>query len=174
MPVNVVAPYLLTALLPLPARLVYLSSGSHFGGHPRLDGVDWIGEHAGSYSGSKLYVSALAAAVARLHPEVLSNSVDPGWVPTRMGGAGATDSLELGHRTQEWLATSADPEAQTTGGYWFHQQRREPHPSVDDVSFQDQLLAALTEETGTSFEQVPVGSLPSTSCAKSTPTSRTR
>ena len=91
MPVNVVAPYLLTALLPLPARLVYLSSGSHFGGQPRLDGVDWLGEHAGSYSDSKLYVSALAATVARLHPEVLSNSVDPGWVPTRMGGAGATD-----------------------------------------------------------------------------------
>lgn len=148
MPVNVVAPYLLTALLPLPARLVYLSSGSHFGGQPRLDGVDWLGEHAGSYSDSKLYVSALAATVARLHPEVLSNSVDPGWVPTRMGGAGATDSLELGHRTQEWLATSADPEAQTTGGYWFHQQRREPHRSVGDVAFQDQLLAALADETG--------------------------
>jgi NAD(P)-dependent dehydrogenase (short-subunit alcohol dehydrogenase family) len=148
MPVNIIAPYLLTALLPLPARLVYLSSGSHFGGHPRLDGVDWLGKRPGSYSDSKLYVSTLAAAIARLHPEVLSNSVDPGWVPTRMGGAGAPDSLELGHRTQEWLATSDDSEARTSGGYWYHQSRQEPHPAVGDADFQDRLLAALADETG--------------------------
>jgi NAD(P)-dependent dehydrogenase (short-subunit alcohol dehydrogenase family) len=148
MPVNIIAPYLLTALLPLPARLVYLSSGSHFGGHPRLDGVDWQGRSAGSYSDSKLYVSTLAAAIARLDSGVVSNSVDPGWVPTRMGGAGAPDSLELGHRTQEWLATSDDPEARTSGGYWYHQHRQEPHPSVHDTAFQDRLLAALAHETG--------------------------
>ena len=148
MPVNIIAPYLLTALLPLPERLVYLSSGSHYGGKARLDGVDWKGTTAGSYSDSKLYVSALAAAVARLHPEVLSNSVDPGWVPTRMGGAGAPDSLELGHRTQEWLAAGNDPQARTSGGYWYHQHRQEPHPAVEDTHFQDQLLAALADETG--------------------------
>ncbi|MFJ5000091.1 SDR family NAD(P)-dependent oxidoreductase [Microbacterium sp. NPDC088619] len=148
MPVNIIAPYLLTALLPLPSRLIYLSSGSHFGGEPRLDGVDWLGRNAGSYSDSKLYVSTLAAAIARLHPSVLSNSVDPGWVPTRMGGAGAPDSLELGHRTQEWLAVSDDSEARTSGSYWHHQQRQEPHASVNDTAFQDALLAALAEETG--------------------------
>ncbi|MBJ2121660.1 SDR family NAD(P)-dependent oxidoreductase [Arthrobacter sp. MSA 4-2] len=148
MPVNVIAPYLLTALLPLPERLVYLSSGSHFGGRPRVDGVDWKGKGAGSYSDSKLYVTTLAAAMARLFPAVLSNSVDPGWVPTRMGGAGAPDSLELGHRTQEWLATSDDPEAHTSGGYWYHQHRREPHSSVHDTAFQDRLLSALADETG--------------------------
>lgn len=36
-----------------------------------------------AYSESKLYVTALAAAVARRWPEVLSNAVDPGWVPTK-------------------------------------------------------------------------------------------
>jgi NAD(P)-dependent dehydrogenase (short-subunit alcohol dehydrogenase family) len=147
MPVNIIAPYLLTALLPLPERLVYLSSGSHFGGQPRVDGVDWQGKRAGSYSDSKLYVSTLAAAIAHLYPDVLSNSVDPGWVPTRMGGAGAPDSLELGHRTQEWL-TSDDPQARTSGGYWHHQHRQEPHPSVNDTAFQDRLLSALADETG--------------------------
>jgi NAD(P)-dependent dehydrogenase (short-subunit alcohol dehydrogenase family) len=151
MPVNVIAPYLLTALLPLPGRLVYLSSGSHYGGKPRLNGVDWKGTRAGSYSDSKLYVSALAAAIARLYPDVLSNSVDPGWVPTRMGGAGAPDSLELGHRTQEWLATSNDPKARTSGGYWHHQRRQDPNSAVGDTHFQDQLLAALAEETGESL-----------------------
>jgi NAD(P)-dependent dehydrogenase (short-subunit alcohol dehydrogenase family) len=149
MPVNIVAPYLLTALLPGPRRLVYLSSGSHFGGRPSLAGVDWHGRDAGSYADSKLFVTTLAAAVARLRPDVLSNAVDPGWVPTRMGGRGAPDDLELGHRTQEWLATGDDPEALTSGGYWYHQQRQQPHRAVHDESFQDRLLAALAEETGT-------------------------
>jgi NAD(P)-dependent dehydrogenase (short-subunit alcohol dehydrogenase family) len=148
MPVNIIAPYLLTALLPLPERLIYLSSGSHFGGQPRLYGVDWQGKRAGSYSDSKLYVSTLAAAIARLNPDVLSNSVDPGWVPTRMGGAGAPDNLELGHRTQEWLATSDDPQARTSGEYWHHQRRQEPHASVHDTAFQDRLLSVLADETG--------------------------
>jgi NAD(P)-dependent dehydrogenase (short-subunit alcohol dehydrogenase family) len=155
MPVNIVAPYLLTALLPLPGRLVYLSSGSHYGGHPTLQDVDWQGERAGSYADSKLFVTALAAAVARLHPEVCSNSVDPGWVPTRMGGSGAPDDLDLGHRTQEWLAVSDDPEAMTSGAYWYHRQRRQPHAAVHDERFQDRLLQALAVETGTPL--VPQG-----------------
>lgn len=151
MPVNVVAPYLLTALLPGPRRLVYLSSGSHYSGRPVLDGVDWQGRTPGSYGDSKLFVTALAAAVARLRPGVLSNAVDPGWVPTRMGGAGAPDDLELGHRTQEWLVTSDDPDALTTGGYWYHQERQQPHVAALDVTFQDRLLAALAQETGTTL-----------------------
>lgn len=140
MPVNVMAPYLLTALLPA-RRLVYLSSGMHLGGRAT---IRWDG----SYSDSKLYVTTLAAAVARLRPDVISNAVDPGWVPTRMGGAGAPDDLELGHRTQEWLVTSADAEALTSGGYWHHQRRREPHPAVHDTTFQDLLLRSVAKETG--------------------------
>jgi NAD(P)-dependent dehydrogenase (short-subunit alcohol dehydrogenase family) len=150
-PVNVLAPYLLTALLRSPGRLVYLSSGSHLGGQPWLSGTDWTGRRAGSYADSKLFVTTLAAAVARLRPDVLSNAVDPGWVPTRMGGPNAPDDLELGHRTQEWLAVSDDPEATTTGGYWYHQRRREPHQAVHNRRFQDQLLEALASETGISL-----------------------
>ncbi|MFE9773347.1 SDR family NAD(P)-dependent oxidoreductase [Streptomyces sp. NPDC005931] len=148
MPVNIVAPYLLTALLPGPRRLVYLSSGSHFGGRPSLDGVDWRGRRPGSYADSKLFVTTLAAAVARRRPGVLSNAVDPGWVPTRMGGPGAPDDLELGHRTQEWLVSSDEPEALTSRGYWYHRRRSEPHRAVHDGAFQDDLLRALAEETG--------------------------
>jgi len=149
LPVNVVAPYLLTALVGPPQRLVYLSSGMHHGGRAALDGMDWSGgRRTGSYSDSKLFVTTLAAAVARLWPTVLSNAVDPGWVPTRMGGPGAPDDLDLGHLTQEWLATSDDPEARTTGGYWHHQERRAPHPAVHDVRFQDELLAGLAAFTG--------------------------
>lgn len=149
LPVNVVAPYVLTASMERPDRLVYLSSGMHRGGHPRLSGLDWSGGHrTASYSDSKLLLTALSAAVARLWPDVLSNAVDPGWVPTRMGGPHAPDDLRLGHLTQEWLATSTDPDALTSGGYWHHQRRSDPHPSARDEHFQAQLLDVLAEVTG--------------------------
>jgi NAD(P)-dependent dehydrogenase (short-subunit alcohol dehydrogenase family) len=123
LPVNVVAPYLLTALIDRPERLIYLSSSMHRGGRASPTGMDWSGQRTtGSYSDSKLFITTLAIAVARLWPDVLSNAVDPGWVPTRMGGAGAPDDLRLGHLTQEWLAASDDPEARTSGGFW--------HPSA--------------------------------------------
>jgi len=150
LPVNVVAPYLLTALIQRPQRLIYISSGMHSGGRPTVHGVDWSGRtSAASYSDSKLFVTTLATAVARLWPEVASNAVDPGWVPTKMGGAGAPDDLRLGHLTQEWLATSEEAEALTSGGYWFHQARRRPHRSVAETRFQDELLESLREYTGT-------------------------
>jgi NAD(P)-dependent dehydrogenase (short-subunit alcohol dehydrogenase family) len=149
LPVNVVAPYLLTALIDRPERLVYLSSGMHRGGRASLSGIDWSGRRAtGSYSDSKLFVTTLAVAVARIWTDVSSNAVDPGWVPTRMGGRGAPDDLRLGHLTQEWLATSDDPEARTSGGYWHHQRRVDPAPSVHDPRFQDELLEELARHTG--------------------------
>src|SRR6266516_3498728 len=100
-------------------------------------------------SDSKLFVTTLAVTIARRWPDVLSNAVDPGWVPTRMGGRGAPDDLRLGHLTQEWLATSNDADARTSGGYWYHQERIEPHPAVRYQRFQDQLLDALARFTGT-------------------------
>ena len=107
------------------------------------------GHRSGSYSDSKLFVATLAAAIDRVWPAVVSNAVDPGWVPTRMGGPGAPDDLRLGHLTQEWLATRDDPEARTSGGYWRHQRRIEPHPIVHDPRFQDELLDHLDAFTGT-------------------------
>jgi NAD(P)-dependent dehydrogenase (short-subunit alcohol dehydrogenase family) len=149
MPVNIVGPYLLTALIDRPQRLVYLSSSDHYSGQPSLNDVDWSGRRVGSYPDSKLFVTTLAAAVARLWPDVFSNAVDPGWVPTRMGGPGAPDDLRLGHLTQEWLATSDDPDARTSGGYWHHQRRTEPHPAVLDPQFQHRLLDELARFTST-------------------------
>ena len=157
MPVNVVAPYLLTATMLRPDRLVYLSSGMHRNGRPDLGRVDWTGSRTGNYSDSKLFVAALAVAVARRWPDVFSNAVDPGWVPTRMGGPSAPDDLRLGHLTQEWLATSDDPRALTTGGYWHHQQRSQAHPAVNDEKFQRRLLDALAQFTGTGLAPSPTG-----------------
>jgi NAD(P)-dependent dehydrogenase (short-subunit alcohol dehydrogenase family) len=147
--VNVVASYLLTALVDRPQRLVYLSSDMHHGGRAKVNDLDWNGQRpTASYSDSKLLLTTLAMAVARLWPDVFSNAVDPGWVPTKMGGPGAPDDLRLGHPTQEWLATSDAPEARTSGGYWYHQQRRTPHRAVRDPRFQDELLTALARFTG--------------------------
>jgi NAD(P)-dependent dehydrogenase (short-subunit alcohol dehydrogenase family) len=148
--VNTVAPYLLTALIDRPQRLVYLSSSEHLSGRPSVTSIDWSGRQGnGSYPDSKLFLTTLAFAVARMWPDVLSNAVDPGWVPTGMGGPGAPDDLRLGHLTQEWLATSQDPEARTSGGYWYHQRRIEPHPGSRDRRFQDHLLDDLAHFTGT-------------------------
>ncbi|TDN45485.1 short-subunit dehydrogenase [Curtobacterium flaccumfaciens] len=150
-PVNVVAPYLFTALLRTPTRHVYLSSGMHRGGRPQLDGVDWDGGSAtNTYSDSKLFVTALTLAVAERRPGVLSNAVDPGWVPTKMGGAGAPDDFALGHRTQQDLVT--DPNATVTGGYWFRGAQQKPHPAARDRRFRDDLVDALQGATGITLD----------------------
>ncbi len=148
LPVNVVAPYALTALVPA-MRLVYLSSSMHRGGSTDLSRADWSGTRETlTYSESKLLVTALMAAVARRWPDVLSNAVDPGWVPTRTGGPSASDDLELGHVTQAWLAASDDPKALVSGQNRVHSRTEEPHRAVRDEAFQDALLAVLAEHAG--------------------------
>src|SRR3954453_9208802 len=149
LPVNVTAPYLMTAGIQRPGRLIYVSSSMHRGGRQDLAGVDWTGQRVtNSYSDAKLFVTTLMAAVARLRPDVVAHAVDPGWVPTRMGGPGASDDLALAHITQVWLATTAAPEALVSGRYWHHQSTEKPHPAVHDEPFQDALLSSLAEQTG--------------------------
>ncbi|MBX4913941.1 SDR family NAD(P)-dependent oxidoreductase [Rhizobium bangladeshense] len=149
--VNTLAPYLLTAWITRPHRLIYLTSGMHRSGGSALDDIDWKKRPwnaSQAYSESKLHIATLSAAIARHWPDVLSNAVDPGWVPTKMGGAGAPDDLEMGHLTQTWLATSEDGAAKVSGGYWYHGQQRAAAAEVGDVRFQDALverLAGLTE-----------------------------
>ena len=150
--INVLAPYMLTAWIDRPDRLIYLSSGLHReGGDGSFDDIDWTRRrwNAGrAYSESKLYLVALAFALARDWPQVLSNAVDPGWVPTKMGGPGATDDLEEGHLTQTWLAVSQDPAAKVSGGYWYHRKRKSPAAEALDPSLQDRLVRKLEELTG--------------------------
>jgi len=149
--VNTLAPYMLTALIERPRRLVYLSSGMHRGGSASLRDIDWLERRwnaSQAYSDSKLYVTAFAFAVARRWPDVLSHAVDPGWVATKMGGRGAPDDFEMGYRTQTWLAVSDDPAAAVSGRYWYHRQPQRPAPEVSETRFQDQLSSTLAELTG--------------------------
>ncbi len=152
--VNALAPYVLTALMERPRRLVYLSSGMHRDGSGSLRDIDWSERRWNSsqaYSDSKLYLTALAFAVARRWPDVLSNAVDPGWVATKMGGAGAPDDFEEGYLTQTWLAVSEDRAATVSGRYWHHRRPLPPAKEVEDPVFQDQLSARLADMTGVSL-----------------------
>lgn len=149
--VNTLAPYLLTALIRRPERLVYVSSELHRRGDPGLADLNW--EHRPwrgnqAYSDTKLHDALLAVAVARRWPGVRSNAIEPGWVPTKMGGAHATGDLDAGHRTQVWLATSDDPAAQGTGGYFFHLRPKKPSGALLDIDRQDRLLATCERITG--------------------------
>jgi NAD(P)-dependent dehydrogenase (short-subunit alcohol dehydrogenase family) len=167
--VNALAPYVLTALIRMPQRLVYLSSGLHRNGDPALDDLQWERRRWSgfqAYSDSKLFDATLAFAVARLRPDVLSNAVDPGWVATKMGGPGAPDDLVRGSETQAWLAVSADPAARASGRYWFHKYPRETHPAVRDVAFQDELLQAFAQLSGVRIPSLPP-SVPASSGAES-------
>jgi NAD(P)-dependent dehydrogenase (short-subunit alcohol dehydrogenase family) len=145
--IDVLAPYILTALIARPRRMVYLTSGMHRGGDPALDDPQW--EHRAwrgsqAYSDAKLFDLTLALAVARRWPDVRSNAVSPGWVPTKMGGAGAPDDLVQGALTQAWLAVSDEPAALVSGGYFFHKQPQQPHPAARSPEVQD----ALTDYCG--------------------------
>jgi len=149
--INVLAPYILTALIARPRRAVYLTSGMHRGGDPALDDPQW--QHRGwrasqAYSDSKLYDLTLALAVARRWPHVRSNAVNPGWVPTKMGGPGAPDDLTQGSQTQAWLAVSDQPAALVSGEYFFHRKPQRFHPAASDPEFQDALTDYCAQLSG--------------------------
>ena len=149
--INALAPYLLTALIRSPARLIYLTSGLHQGGDPDLPDLQsrqlrWNGSQA--YANSKLFDVVLAFAIARLWPNVLSNAVDPGWAPTKMGGASAPGDLEQAVATQVWLAVSEEPGAKVSGRYFYRKRTRSAHAAASDVTVQDAFLAACEQLTG--------------------------
>jgi len=149
--VNTIAPYILTGLITRPKRLVYLSSMLHQNGDPSLEDLTWAdrpwsGQQA--YCDTKLHDVLLAFAIARRWPNVLSNALEPGWVPTKMGGSSASDDLDLAHRTQVWLAVSNDPAATVSGGYFYHMNRKQPLSATSDVSLQERLLDFCSRVTG--------------------------
>ncbi len=120
--VNTLAPYILTALMEKPKRLVYLSSGLHQSGDASLKDLawerrPWQGQQA--YSDTKLHDVLLAFAIAGRWPGVLSNALEPGWVPTKMGGPGAPDDMDAAHRTQVCVCGQPGPGGDGLGQVLF-------------------------------------------------------
>ena len=148
--VNTLAPYILTCLIRKPKRLIYMSSGLHMSGNAELTGFD-----AGkvSYSDSKLHVVLLAKVVAGKWKGVYSNALDPGWVPTKMGGTGAPGNLKKGYETQVWLAVSEDKEAMVSGRYFYHQKEKKYHPEADNIKVQNKFLQLCQSATDIKFPE---------------------
>lgn len=150
--VNTLAPYILTCLIQKPKRLIYLTSGMHLQGRPNLDHFQTNISRI-SYSDSKLHVVMLSMAVAQKWPDVYSNTVDPGWVPTKMGGHGAPDDLQKGYETQTWLAVSDDDKAKVSGRHFFHLKERRHNPEADNEMLRERFLNLCQEITGIPFAQ---------------------
>jgi NAD(P)-dependent dehydrogenase (short-subunit alcohol dehydrogenase family) len=149
--VNALAPYILTALIRKPRRLIYLSSSEHHAGRGPLQDVDWTRrpwDAAWAYGESKLFVVVLACALARKWPDVLCNAVDPGWAQSRMGGPNAPVSSFDGQRTQSWLAVSEESNAKVTGRYWHQMRTARPAPEAVDTAYQDRVMSELARLTG--------------------------
>ena len=142
--INTLSAYILTALIGRPKRLVYLSSGMHHHADANLDDILWKKRRwngSTAYAESKLHDAMLAFAIARRWPDVFSNALEPGWVPTKMGGRGAPDDMDQAHRTQAWLAASDDPQAQVSGQYFYHLRPLAPNPQAEDAILQHRLIA---------------------------------
>jgi NAD(P)-dependent dehydrogenase (short-subunit alcohol dehydrogenase family) len=153
--VNVLAPYVLTALIHPPERLFYLSSGLHRHGSPDLSDVNWEARRWNgmqAYSDSKLFDVVLANAIARLWPAVYSNSMEPGWVRTKMGGAGAPGDVAEGADTLVWLAAGEDPATAVSGRYFERRRERRAHPAASDPALQDQLLEVCRQYSGVQLD----------------------
>jgi NAD(P)-dependent dehydrogenase (short-subunit alcohol dehydrogenase family) len=149
--INTLSAYLLTALIERPKRLVYLSSGMHHRVDANLEDILWRKRRwdgSAAYAESKLHDAMLAFAVARRWPNVSSNALEPGWVPTRMGGRGAPDDMRQAHLTQAWLASGDDASAQVTGKYFYHLKPMEANSQAHDPVRQDRLLAICAQISG--------------------------
>jgi NAD(P)-dependent dehydrogenase (short-subunit alcohol dehydrogenase family) len=140
--VNVLSPYILTCLIEKPKRVIYLSSAMHLSGKANFKNIDAL-----NYSDSKLYIVMLCKALAKKWPDVYTNAVNPGWVPTKMGGKGAPDDLQKGAETQAWLAVSEDASAKVSGNYFFHKKQNRCSPEADDADLQNSLLDLCKEKT---------------------------
>ena len=152
--VNTIAPYILTCLMYKPKRLIYMTSGMHLHGDVKLDNLPAGKNERNSqitYSDTKLHDLILAMATARKWPDVYANAVDPGWVPTKMGGAGAPDNLEQGFETQVWLAVGNDPEATVSGRYFHHKKPARYLQAAREAAVQEKLLALCEQITGITF-----------------------
>jgi NAD(P)-dependent dehydrogenase (short-subunit alcohol dehydrogenase family) len=156
--VNTLAPYILTALMNKPKRLIFLSSQMHAGGNADIIKLEQIrkGANIPTYSDTKLHDLILALVIARKWQDVYCNAVDPGWVPTKMGGSSAPDDLVAGYQTQVWLAESHEQHAMVSGNYFYHKKIQNHHPDANNESVQETLIQVCATLSGVQFPKTHV------------------
>ncbi len=161
--VNVVAPVLLAVeLLPrlraaAPARIVVLSSASHWTGEMHWDDLQLAAPDAydplRAYDQSKLAVLMLTLALARRleGTGVSAVSLDPGDVATTMLASGWPDlpgmAVQDGAVTSVYLASSPDA-AGVSGVYFEDGAAVTPLAATLDVAAQERLWTAVEALTG--------------------------
>ena len=157
--VNTLAPYILTCLIHRPKRLVFVSSDMHQSGDGSLEDILWQrrGEkeydYIKAYRASKVHNVMFAKAFGRRWPDVKSNVLDPGWLPTKMGGASASGDVEAAVATYIMLAEGEEKDAQRSGVYYNPGPTEgRSHPAADEEAKQEQLLRVCAEFTAV---QVP-------------------
>lgn len=152
--VNVLAPYILAALLTPPKRLIFIASTLHKEANPDVKDIFWFqrGEDQfkdfPAYCDSKLHVMLLANAVARRLKDTSVTAVHPGWVATKLGGQDGPDKLEDGVETYVMLA-EGDYDTSRSGVY-FEPKRQigEPLAVTADENLQEVVVKACEEVTG--------------------------
>jgi NAD(P)-dependent dehydrogenase (short-subunit alcohol dehydrogenase family) len=141
-----------------PKRFVLVSSGLHNSGDPKTSLADMAWQKRGdakwsdfqAYCDSKLHNIWLANAVSRLWGHsVQANSLDPGWVPTKMGGSGASGDINAAVKTYVYLAEGSN--GNTSGRYYFSSKVRTSKAEALDETMQDSYLKVCEELTGVPF-----------------------
>ena len=154
--INVVAPYLLTSLMPLSPRMIYVGSDAHRQGNVEWDDLNWTrrpwgeGDWAGlaPYSDSKLLFQMWVMELAARREDLAINVVHPGWVQTTMGGPQAQIPVEEGADTPVWMATSDDPIALGSGQFVHRRAVEDVHPATVDAQLRARLVDHLSTLTG--------------------------
>jgi NAD(P)-dependent dehydrogenase (short-subunit alcohol dehydrogenase family) len=80
----------------------------HHNANANLDDISWKKlrwNSSPAYAESKLHDAMLAFAIAQRWRGVFSNSLEPGWVATKMGGSGAPDDIRQAHLTLVSIST---------------------------------------------------------------------
>lgn len=157
--VNTLAPYILTCLINRPKRLVFVSSDMHQSGDASLEDIFWQqrGEkdydYIKAYRASKVHNVMFAKAFGRRWPDTKSNALDPGWLPTKMGGASASGDTEAAVATYIMLAEGEEKDAQRSGVYYNPGPREgQANTGTEHEEKQEMLLRICAEFTGV---QVP-------------------
>jgi NAD(P)-dependent dehydrogenase (short-subunit alcohol dehydrogenase family) len=135
--INFLSAFLLTLGLrePLAAahgRCVHISSGVHGSGSVDLEQPDEP-RYATPYAQSKIALVMLAREQGERWRGlgVGVSACSPGWISTKMGGAGG-GSLADGVDTPLWLLTAPEP-AGATGRYFAGRREQEPNPQTEDA-----------------------------------------